>query len=450
MNDPSTFHRIGRRSLAAALAMLLGLTLLPPGHAAADAQTSGADQTRTTVGKGVTPPGTLLQRAGSGKEWHALKPGDPVHSGDHYIGLPGAAIESQSGAVRLDLLADLSQQSPYPVREAVVVPHPPKDVDLDFTLDRGRVDLINLKKEGAAKVRVRFRDQTWELTLTEPKTRVALELYGRWQRGVPFNPKADAKTGPAAELVLLVLHGQANLHAGAQQFAMAAPPGPASYHWDTIDGQDPGPKRLVDLPHWADPQAPVTPEVKAIQAAIERFRQKLASEPVDKVLTEMLHSDNPVDRRGAVTCMGAVDDLQGLFEAFSQSKDAALREHAIQILRHWIGRGPGQDMKLYQALIDKEKYTPGQAATVLQLLHSFGDTEQARPETYEILISYLKHPKLGVRELARWQLYRLVPAGKDIAYDPAGSEADRERASEAWKKLIPSGKLPPQPKPEKP
>ena len=58
----------------------------------------------------------------------------------------------------------------------------------------------------------------------------------------------------------------------------------------------------------------------------------------------------------------------------------------------------------------------------MQLLHSPFDLD--RPETYDALIAYLRHSRLPVRELARWHLYRLVPAGRKIVYDAAASEAD--------------------------
>jgi hypothetical protein len=48
-----------------------------------------------------------------------------------------------------------------------------------------------------------------------------------------------------------------------------------------------------------------------------------------------------------------------------------------------------------------------------------------------------------VRELAWWHLYRLAPAGRSIRYDPAGPDAERDKAQAEWKKLIPSGQLPP-------
>lgn len=65
-----------------------------------------------------------------------------------------------------------------------------------------------------------------------------------------------------------------------------------------------------------------------------------------------------------------------------------------------------------------------------------------QPETYELLIEYLRHPKLGIRGLAHWHLVRLVPEGAGIKYHPLDSEEQREQAYQEWKKLVPSGQLP--------
>src|SRR5438094_605135 len=81
-------------------------------------------------------------------------------------------------------------------------------VGLELALDRGRVDLVNHKEKGPASVRVSVRDASWDLTLLEPEARIALELYGRWPRGVLFTPKPGPKEGPTADLVFLVLKGQ--------------------------------------------------------------------------------------------------------------------------------------------------------------------------------------------------------------------------------------------------
>jgi hypothetical protein len=53
-----------------------------------------------------------------------------------------------------------------------------------------------------------------------------------------------------------------------------------------------------------------------------------------------------------------------------------------------------------------------------------------------------------VRELAHWHLVRLAPIGRDIVFDASASAAVRDKAAKAWKKLIPSGELPKEPKDE--
>ena len=91
-------------------------------------------------------------------------------------------------------------------------------------------------------------------------------------------------------------------------------------------------------------------------------------------------------------------------------------ENAIIVLRHWIGRSAGQDLKLYNELMEKGHFKPAEAELVLQLLHSFGDAALKKPETYEALIDFLDCDRMAVRALAHWHLERLVPAGRKIEF----------------------------------
>src|SRR5205823_3110991 len=128
-------------------------------------------------------------------------------------------------------------------------------------------------------------------------------------------------------------------------------------------------------------------------------------------------------------------------------KHADAREAAAETLRHWIGRGSGQDLELYEFLHQNRGYTEAQSEIVIQLLHGFSREDRERPETYEELIAYMGSSKLAIRELASQLLYHWAPEGKDIAYDPAAAEDQQEKAIEAWKKLLADGKLPPKEKP---
>jgi len=72
----------------------------------------------------------------------------------------------------------------------------------------------------------------------------------------------------------------------------------------------------------------------------------------------------------------------------------------------------------------------------MQLLHSFGENDLARPELYEMLVRYMGHDALGIRGLAHWHLSRLVPEGRKINFDPLAPKEQREKARAEWKALV--------------
>jgi hypothetical protein len=397
---------------------------------------------RTAVAKCVTPTATILRREAAGQPWQLVTQGETLYSGDLLLGLPGAALESTKDAVRLSFHADLSGTSPFPIIETAVVLHASPDAALDFTLERGRVELANRKAKGEARTRVRLREMPLELSLAEPGTRAALELYGRWLAGVPF--RKDPKPGeePVQSLILLVLQGHVDARCPECQRAMQAPPGPALLQWDSLTGTDLAPQRLEKLPSWATDDE-TTEQARAKKANLEELRRLVTTKSIPAALDELLASKDPARRRLAVLAMGALDDLPRLGQALTNAKHPDVWDNGVLALRHWIGRGPGQDQKLYQGLIKEAGFNPLEAEAVLQLLHSFGEADLARPETYEMLLDYLEHDRLSLRGLAHWHLFRLVPAGRAIGYNALAPQAERDRAVQKWRKLIPAGQLPP-------
>jgi hypothetical protein len=331
-----------------------------------------------------------------------------------------------------------------PIIETAVVLNSSADVDLDFTLLRGRVDLVNQKAKGEAKVRVRGPEgAAVEVRLLEPGTRLALLVYGRWPPGVPF--RKDAKPEeykPAQAVIALVLQGEIDFHTPRHQFVMRAPPGPALLEGDRVGKTDPAPRRLDKLPDWATEKAD-TEEAKKVRAGLTRFRELAQKKSIADAVDQLLQSENPVERKIAVAVMGATDDLERLALALANARTPDIWDSGVVVIRHWIGREPGQDQKLYQALLDKKKLTPVQAETILQLLHNFSDEALTQPETYESLLDLLESDQLAIRGLAHWHLYRLVPAGRKIGYDPLAPAEQRAKSAQAWRKLIPAGKLPP-------
>lgn len=402
---------------------------------------------RAIAAKATSPAASFSARPAGANEFSVLPDRADLFAGDLLLALPGAALESKNRAVTLKSLADYDGKSPLPSLETAFTLNDPKDADLALTLDRGRVDLTNTKADGPAAVRVRFWDQDWKIVLDTPGSRVALELCGRWPPGSRFKPGAtgaDAPT-PAASLVLLVVKGSAAVSYHGLTLGLKAPPGPALVGWDSVEGDDIQPQKLDKLPDWADPDATLSADGKKAAAAVEKFRQARAANPAGAART-FLDSADPFEQRVALVSLGATDQLDALGRALRSAKSAEEWSFGVSVVRHWLGRTPGQDQKLYEFLISPAQgFAPGHARTILQLLFGFGPDELRRPETYDVLIEYLNHDQSAVRNLAAWHLVRLVPQGKAIPFKPNGTKQDCEAAYREWRKLVPSGKLPPPP-----
>jgi hypothetical protein len=240
----------------------------------------------------------------------------------------------------------------------------------------------------------------------------------------------------------LVLKGEVTVGHGATERLLTAPPGPAMVHWNSVTG--PGKAEHLDkLPDWANPETAerVSPEERAkSQARRQRFRSLMVTKGIGAALDGFLASRDPAERRLAVFAMAALDDLKRLGQAYVTTRQADVLDDCVLALRHWLGRGPGQDVKLYHVLVQEYKMPEAEAETVLQLLHSFSAADLAEPETYEMLVDYLKHDRLAIRALAYWHLYRLLPGGRKFGYDPLAPEAARDKAVAKWQTLIPKRK----------
>jgi hypothetical protein len=419
---------------------VIGTVLIAAGHA--KSQTAQAEPgKRVAVATSVSETGMLMRREAVGKPWQAVAKDGALYAGDLLIGFPGALADSKDKSVRITFLSDLDDDSPFPIAENALELADAPGVDLAFRLDRGRVDLVNQKKSGAAKVRVQVRKDVFDLNLSEPGASVALELYGRWAAGVPFNREPDPKDAPTASLIVLARKGHVDVKHGAVEFAMTAPPGPALIEWDSLTGLDRAPRRLEKLPPWAS-EAPETPQGKARKAVLDKLRKAIVASSIGAALDQFINSSEPGERVLAVRAMAAFDDLERLSKAMRETKHADVWDAGVLALRHWIGRGPGQDQILYKGIMERGGFSAIEAETILQLLHSYGEVDLSRPETFETLIAYLNHEKLPIRGLAHWHLVRLVPAGKEIAYNPMESKEKRAAAIEKWKKLVPNGTLP--------
>lgn len=425
-----------RKGLCTALAVALAIGW----GEVADSWSKQANEKSPTVGKLTSPAATVFARTKFGQPWRVIPSQGTLNAGDLLFGLPGATVESEKASVRLTFRADLDHNSPYPILESAVILHDSPDFDLDFTLNRGRVDVLNIKKGGAARVRVRFHDQQWEATLAEPGARVALELYGRWPKGTHFTLEPGPKDVPAAELVLLVLQGHVEVKHGSAEHAMSAPPGLALLHWENSGESEEAPEKLDELPAWANKEESTSERAQQARKLLEAFRTEALKTSLPQAVEKFSLSEDAMHRALAVIVMGATDDGDALHKVLTETKYPDTWDRAVVVARNMLGRGPGLDQMLYHRLIEVRKMPPDQARTILELLHSFGDEDLAQPEPFRMLVAFLGHESYAIRGLANWHLVRLVPAGKPFAFNPLAPKDLRDKTRAQWKKLI-EGKL---------
>ncbi|MFL5243243.1 MAG: hypothetical protein ACJ8FY_14150 [Gemmataceae bacterium] len=413
------------------------------------------EEKRSVVGKCFSPQGTLLAREKAGKAWNFVDKLGSVYSRDRLVTIPGerAVVVSKNNAARLLLVGNLPEFTSVPVLECAVMLHDKQGVDLDITLETGRVLVTNKKDEGPVKVHVAVGEESWDLVLDSPGSEILVEAWARWPQGMPFQKDPKFAATPTNVALFCVLQGSASFKTGSNQYGLTAPPGPAIFVHESDEAREGSPRRLNALPEALDPRNWNKPEMRRARDIAGRLEAEMMKKDIPTALTDLLNAaDQTKDKDKvlaqemldqAVFTMGALDELGLLIDTLG-SKVGPQRIAAVSALRQFIGREPRNDFVLYQYLIQNKKYSEIQAEILVGLLHSFGETDLSRPETYDTLIGYLRNERLPIRELALWHLVRVVP-GKKIIFDPAGPPEEREKAVKEWKTLIPNGHLPPAP-----
>jgi hypothetical protein len=414
-------------------------------------------------------PTVLVSRQRGQDTWTRVEPSKPVFSTDSLVSLPGYSSElrfangTRGGDVRLLLWGTLPELNPgnpfFPfLFESAVTLHHNPDLDLEFTLQRGRVYVSN-HADKPALVRVRFEKEVWDLVLQERDTEVVLELLKRYTNDINYQDGED----PRADLSLYVLKGKAGLRFGYHEFPnMEGPTGPALFVWDNkgkppqepLFLKEPIPLLKKDLPATTDAAKEIRPALGELADYMTRKK------PVAVLLVE--NADNralrPSQRAHCIYCLGAIDDVSNLLDILGRedAQDGPQREAVILALRRWIGRGPEMSKVLYVPkkgdqsaaglLIDKGYLSTG-ADIVVTLLHDFSDVDRKRRETFDVLVNYLTHSKMAIRELAYFHLKRLAYGAKSMPppYDPTWDDTRRKKAADEWRAMIGRGELPPPP-----
>jgi hypothetical protein len=393
------------------------------------------DSERRVLAAADTPMQPLLYRKRDTIAWERVDANEArVSTTDTLLALPGFHPELRlDSGVRLQLWGSVAEFLPLPLSESrIELFVPANGVDADLMLHGGRVFITAPKLTRPMHVRVRMRNEVWDITLNTPDTEVAIDLIGEPAKGPLFN--RDLLESPRSLAYLGVLQGGASLRSGFQQSGDL--PVGSKWKWDSKGGRPgPAPKDDPDelgmANRWTR-AVPATPAGKEMAAAVAEMarRTSVANGPFDIDLDATLKDPRETaGRRVLCTWMlGSVDSLAYLIDALEQDS-ATIRDAAARAIRHWVVQDPQREEAFAQALMTKAAYSENQRALVIALLHG---TERPPGDAINDVFDLLSNDKLAIRELARMQLAKLDPVGAREANYDAGSD---RRAMQAvmWK-----------------
>jgi len=436
-----------------------GTTLKRPAEPTADREKVATYQGTAKMGA----PSILAQHENKADgSWTRVAPNSTVWTADKLVSLPGYTSElTTTSGVRLQLWGTLPRffqlppgKSPPPLYESAVILHTTKEFDLDLTLERGRIFLANAKDKGPASVRVRFGKEVWDLTLAEPGSEAAVDVY----KVTPAN--LDWKRDePLAVANLYLVQGKGGLRVDYQSFPSLSSPGPSLFSWNSYGRGLQGPfEQPAQLAAFGK-DVPATKEATDLREGLDGISKRLGEKkPVNVVLQEIMDDGSQTQRSLTIYCLGAIDAMPTLLDILDNKDEARGQDRidTIGVLMRWVGRGSGHARQLFDyttgksgIMIDK-KYTAGEAAIMLKLLHYPDELEVREPDTYDTLADYLTHKKMAIRELANLHLINLSRGVKTIpSYNAAWDQTRLDRAAQEWKGMVKRGELPP-PAPQPP
>jgi hypothetical protein len=375
----------------------------------------------------LDPKDSLLLRKVGETEWKRVLPREQVRTGELLVTLPGYRSQLLlNSQVELELIGNLPELSRNRVLESAVALHVPEgDFDIDMSLHRGRV-VITGRADRATTLRLRFRDQTWDMRLREPGGRIALELLATFERG---------SRHPRTDVSLITLHGAAELRTAPG--AALRKLGPSQFVlWDTDTPPQVFP--LKEPAAWIKLPEKVPQEVTQATFSLQKgiaaqiINEEVQLPALKLALTESLTpTKSGLERQLALYTFAAIDELPDVIKALER---ADLRQVARQTLFCWLGRGAQQAERLRLALI-KEEMTPNDADRALELFRGFPQVDLDR-QAIEYLLDSMTHRSAAIRFLAFAELLEHIPGAAGAGFDAAGTAEARTKAIDMLRKQL--------------
>lgn len=183
---------------------------------------------------------------------------------------------------------------------------------------------------------------------------------------------------------------------------------------------------LLTTPEWLDPARRVPATLKRYAA---RFEKEIdLDQPLRNSVPIVVMSTIPAISELATRCLAVTEQYEQLVQALSRSEFPESRDAAIAALRQWLPQAPENKDILKAALV---MYFPAEhVEPVYRLLWGYSTEDARNQATSRILVDWLSHDSVVVRELAFLHIYRLT--GQKYDYRPINPAPQRRSAVDRW------------------
>lgn len=334
--------------------------------------------------------------------------------------------------VQIHLWGNVPEQVPYRVFESRVKFHPPAPgFDADLTLLGGRIYLKSKKvdaemKPVAAKVRVRFAGEVWDVTLPNGNADALVELISWYEPGTPYARTGGSK--PKREARVAAVSGSVGFHAPERFKPPVSLIEGTQVFWASVsrDGESnviTEPKRIENMTEALRDPTLEGERQKMVRSLLTEAADLVTAHNVGAVILNRLEppkfatATGPLPERDVLAPRLAIfaqaaladcspagaDQLKALVDIIRSEQPWLSRQAVVTALAHWLARDSGNTELLYGVLTGKGM-TPDEADRLLPLLRAYISPLKPDPAGLDRLVDLLADESIPVRESALWNI----------------------------------------------
>ena len=268
---------------------------------------------------------------------------------------------------------------------------------------------------------VSIRGDLWRLELLQPESLCGVEVE------VPPPTRFEQEFVPQYyKAHVYVMAGSVRLADSAGNVQAIEAPARLELAHEPIAAPPAADGAEVSLPDWLHEKKPSFGASNYSKVFAKEFDLE---ERVSVSLVNSVQDRRPEMARLGVSCLGLIEDYDGMLQALGRNEHEEARLQAIAGLRNWINLEPDNREKVKES-IAKHFHTE-EADAIYHLLWGYEEKDGKDPKVSARLINWMGHDSLAVRELAFFYVQKLT-GGRRLEYRPNNSPQQRKSAINSW------------------